>query len=64
MEILRYICARQVHELEALVPQAGHIAVVQVVCVHLRVPLALRGVQYVVDAHASQKRLIFRRNSA
>lgn len=60
MEVLGYICGRQVHELEPLVSEAGTVAVVQVVGVDLSVPLALGRVQHVVHAHTTEEILVFR----
>lgn len=53
VEVLGYVRGRQVHELEAFVSDPGTVAVVKMICVHLRVALAFSCVQDVVDTHAS-----------
>lgn len=58
MEVLRYISAWQIHHRKPLVAQSRAVTVVQVVCIHLCVPLAFRRVQDIVDSHTTQEVLI------
>lgn len=61
MEILRYISGWQVHHWKTLVAKSRAVTVVQVICVHLSVPLAFSRVENIVDPHTTQEGLVLGR---